>query len=52
VWDSEDDWEKFRTACVDPAVDAVLESLGLPHDHSLVKTERVEVVDVWTGAAT
>jgi len=50
VWDSEETWEQFRMTHVEPAVGAVLDSYGIPHDHSLVKVEVIEVVDVWTGA--
>src|SRR5262245_30998356 len=49
VWNSEADWQAFRTAHVEPTVEAVLGSYGIPHDHSLVKTEVVDLVDVWTG---
>ena len=52
VWDSEDDWEHFRTTHVEPAVAAVLESYGIPHDHSLVTTESVDLVDVWIGPSS
>jgi|SRR5262245_7855602 len=50
VWDSEAAWEQFRLAHVEPAVEEVLASYGIPHDHSLVTTEPIEVVDVWCGA--
>lgn len=49
VWDTEAEWETFRDAHVEPAVDTVLASFGIPHDHSLVRTESVEVIDVWCG---
>jgi hypothetical protein len=52
VWASEAAWEQFRVAHVEPAVDEVLASYGIPHDHSLVTTEAVEVIDVWCGAPT
>jgi hypothetical protein len=49
VWDTEAAWEHFRHAHVEPAVDTVLDSYGIPHDHSLVTTNTVEVIDVWFG---
>lgn len=51
VWEREEDWEQFRSAQVEPAVEAVLAGHGLPHDHSLVTTSVVEVVDAWIGGA-
>ena len=32
-----------------PALALVLASVGLPHDHSLVHTEEVAIVDAWLG---
>jgi len=49
VWDSQADWERFRDEQVEPAVGAVLASVGLPHDHSMVRTEEVALVDAWLG---
>jgi hypothetical protein len=49
VWDSEADWERFRIEHAEPAVDQVLASYGIPHDHSLVRTEVIDVIDVWCG---
>ena len=49
VWDDEAAWEQFRVTQVEPAVDEVLASYGIPHDHSLVTTEVVDLVDVWCG---
>jgi hypothetical protein len=49
VWDTEADWEQFRVGYVEPAVDEVLASYGIPHDHSLVTTEAIDVIDVWCG---
>jgi hypothetical protein len=50
VWDTKADWERFSTECVEPAVGEVLASYGLPHDHSLVTLEEVEVIDTWLGS--
>jgi hypothetical protein len=49
VWDTQADWERFRDERVEPAVGSVLSSFGLPHDHSLVSTEDIEVIDAWLG---
>lgn len=49
VWESEDAWIAFRDERVEPAVATVLATYGLPHDHSLVRSEPLEVVDVWLG---
>ncbi|MEA3214847.1 MAG: hypothetical protein QOJ19_1003 [Acidimicrobiia bacterium] len=51
VWESAEQWEAFRDAYVEPAVGEVLASYGIPHDHSMVMTETVDVVDVWCGRA-
>jgi hypothetical protein len=51
VWDDEASWLAFRDAHVEPAVQQVLASYGIPHDHSMVTTERVDVIDVWHGRA-
>lgn len=50
VWDTQADWERFRDERVEPVVDEILAGLGIPHDHSLVTTEEIEVVDTWLGA--
>jgi hypothetical protein len=47
VWETEADWVRFRDEHVEPSVDEVLASYGIPHDHSLVSTDVVGVVDVW-----
>ena len=49
VWETQADWERFRDEEVEPAVEAVLSAIGLPHDHSLVHTEEVTIVDAWLG---
>jgi hypothetical protein len=47
LWDSQADWERFRDERAEPAVDRVLGRYGIPHDHSLVTFERLELVDTW-----
>jgi hypothetical protein len=49
VWETEEAWIQFRDEQVEPAVTAVLAGFGIPHDHSPVVTEQVEVIDVWLG---
>lgn len=49
VWESEAAWIAFRDAHAEPAVNEVLASYGIPHDHSMVTFEPVDVIDVWTG---
>jgi hypothetical protein len=49
VWDDESSWIAFRDTHVEPAVGHVLASYGIPHDHAMVKTEPVDVIDVWLG---
>lgn len=49
VWESEAAWQHFMDTIGEPAVEEVLASYGLPHDHSLVRLEEIEVIDVWQG---
>jgi hypothetical protein len=49
VWESEAHWDKFRDTRAEPAVGEILGELGIPHDHSLVHIEEVEVIDTWVG---
>jgi hypothetical protein len=51
VWEDEAAWQRFMETVGEPAVDQVLSSYGLPHDHSLVRLEEIEVIDVWQGTA-
>lgn len=52
VWDDEASWLAFRDAHVEPTVDQVLGSYGIPHDHSMVTTEPIDVIDVWFGVGS
>jgi hypothetical protein len=52
VWESEAHWERFREETLEPIVGEVLAAYGLPHDHSLVTLEPVEVVDAWRGTGS
>lgn len=51
VWETRDDWERFRVDRLEPIVGEVLASHGLPHDHTLVHTEDIDVIDTWLGGA-
>lgn len=50
VWDTQADWEIFRDEVVEPAVGEVLADHGIPHDHSMVQFEVIDVIDTWTAA--
>ena len=50
VWNSEAEWERFQADELEPAVGRVLAGYGLPHDHSLVSFEQIDVIDTWLGA--
>jgi len=52
VWESQADWEQFRDERAEPAVGKVLASLGLPHDHSMVTFEEIDVIDTWLGTTS
>src|SRR3978361_1263111 len=49
VWDTEAAWRRFQDEQVEPAVSEVLAEYGIPHDHSLVSVEEIDVVDTWLG---
>jgi hypothetical protein len=51
VWNSKAEWERFQEDEVEPAVGRVLAGYGIPHDHSLVHVEEVDVIHTWVGAA-
>lgn len=51
VWESEADWDRFRWEQVEPLVAEVLSSHGLPHDHSLVTIDQIDVVETWLGVS-
>ena len=49
VWNTREDWETFRDQRVEPVVSEVLAAAGIPHDHSVVSFEAIDVVDTWVG---
>jgi len=50
VWDTQADWDRFREAQVEPAVERVLAGYGIPHDHAMVHIEPIDVIHAWLGA--
>jgi hypothetical protein len=52
VWDTEANWRRFQLEHVEPAVGKVLAEYGIPHDHSQVTVEEIDVIDAWIGTAT
>ena len=52
VWDTAADWERFRDEVAEPIVGELLAARGLPHDHSLVRFEELQPIDVWVGEGT
>jgi hypothetical protein len=49
VWETQTHWDTFRDSRLEPAVGEVLASYGIPHDHSLVSFESLDVIDAWLG---
>lgn len=49
VWESQEDWERFREERVEPAVGKVLAAAGLAQRPPPPVEQEMEVVDVWTG---
>jgi hypothetical protein len=52
VWDSEQDWERFHYDVIEPVVTELLAGIGIPHDHSQVTSEPLDVVHIWLGERT
>ena len=49
VWETQADWDRFHHGPLQPAVDKVLDGLGIPHSHEDVMVEELDVIDVWRG---
>jgi hypothetical protein len=49
IWESKEDWNRFETERLHPAVDAVLAEVGLSRDGVKVSVEEIDLVDVWLG---
>ena len=50
VWESEQDWERYRTEQVGPAVGKVLATAGITERPPAPAEHQLDLVDVWTGA--
>jgi hypothetical protein len=50
VWESKQDWERYRHERVGPAVGKVLAAAGVTQRPPEPVEQQLEVVDVWTGA--
>jgi hypothetical protein len=50
VWESTQDWERYRHERVEPAVGKVLAAAGVAQRPPEPVEQQLEVVDVWTGA--
>jgi hypothetical protein len=51
VWQDEESWVRFRDDRLEPVVARVLAGYGIVADHSMVRTQTLDVVDTWLGAA-
>ena len=49
VWESREDWERFRDERVDPAVDKLLAQAGFRERPPNPPPLELELVDVWLG---
>jgi hypothetical protein len=50
VWDSQEDWQRFHDARVQPAVHTVLTAAGFTEMPPDPPVEELKLVDVWIGA--
>jgi hypothetical protein len=50
VWDSQQDWQRFRDDRLEPAVHAVLTAAGLTEMPPAPPVQEFKLVDVWIGA--
>jgi hypothetical protein len=50
VWESEEDWERYRAERVGPAVGKVLAAAGITERPPEPAEQRLDLVDLWTGA--
>lgn len=47
VWESQEDWVRFRDERSDPAVDEVLAAAGIPGRPGQPVEQEMDVIDVW-----
>jgi hypothetical protein len=50
VWESRQDWERYRAERVGPAVGRVLAAAGIAERPPQPVEQRLELVDLWPGA--
>jgi hypothetical protein len=49
VWDTEEDWERFREERVSPAVRAMMAAHGITPPTTPVPQQPLDIIDVWVG---
>lgn len=49
VWESQEDWDRFREERVEPALDKVFAAAGFERRPPRPAEERMELVDAWVG---
>lgn len=47
VWDTPEQWERFHTTRVEPAVQKVLAAAGIPAPREVPAVTTLQVVDAW-----
>jgi len=50
VWNSQQDWQRFRDQRLEPAVHAVLAAAGFTQMPPAPPVQEIKLVDVWVGA--
>jgi hypothetical protein len=50
VWDSQQDWQRFRDQRLEPAIHAVLTAAGFTEMPPGPRVQQFKLVDIWIGA--
>ncbi len=50
LWDSKEEWERFRTERIEPALDKVFAASGFAHRPPRPRMQEMELVDVRVGS--
>ncbi len=50
VWDSKEEWERFRTERIEPALDKVFAAAGFAHRPPRPPMQEMDLVDVRVGS--